>query len=56
MVTSPDTVNRLLIEPSTMVALVLKIVAIVPIPVILIFLPVTSSYTKSPVTFKLPPT
>ncbi len=30
--------------------------AIVPRPVILIFLPVTSSYTTSPTTFKLPPT
>ena len=44
------------VETSTSNALVIPSVAIVATPVILIFLPVTSSYTKSPVTFKSPET
>ena len=44
------------VETSTSNELVIPSVAIVATPVILIFLPVTSSYTKSPVTFKSPET
>ena len=42
--------------PSTSILPLTSTVTKVDIPVILIFLPVTSSYTISPVTFKLPAT
>ena len=48
---SKVSVSRVVIVPRPLLKL-----AIVPTPVILIFLPLTSSYITSPVTFKLPAT